>query len=99
MPVLHFLLQGVKYWFLWRPHSFRETVVGGGASGPPLLSYYAHRREGLADKSPLDTQDAGELIRKGRYACRRVTQTAGTMLYLDKRLLRHLVANCLQALR
>jgi hypothetical protein len=82
MPVLHFLLQGVKYWFLWRPHSFRETVVGGGASGPPLLSYYAHRREGLADKSPLDTQDAGELIRKGRYACRRVTQTAGTMLYL-----------------
>jgi hypothetical protein len=41
MPVLHFLLQGVKYWFLWRPHSFRETVVGGGASGPPLLSYYA----------------------------------------------------------
>lgn len=77
LSVLHFLLQGTKRWFLWRPHAFTQ-----GVDGPPLLSEQAHKRAGLPGSSELAMSQAGDLVKLGKYLCTHVVQQAGTMLYL-----------------
>jgi hypothetical protein len=71
MPVLHLLLKGVKWWFLWPPHSFGDE-----------LSSVTHRRESASGPCSLETHEVATLVRLAKKQGFRVRQEAGTMMYL-----------------
>ena len=71
MPVLHYLLRGTKWWFLWPPHSFGTT-----------LSKVTHKRQAASGSCLLATREVADLVRLAKKQGFRVRQEAGTVMYL-----------------